>query len=351
MMRIKRSDLEAAGAAGIIAEGQAAQLWAYLESRENEVPAFRAAHILYYLGGLVAIGALTLFVTLAWDSWAGWPMFILALGFGVLGIALTEHFTGRHYTIPASVMVTFAVATVPLAVYSFQHLLGFWPGASHAADFHYYVDWRWIFMELATLAAAAIALWHYRLPFTVLLVAATLWYLSMDLVPLIMGPRVFNENYYIEYDYLHKLISLWMGVGVILLAFWIDIRSGRKRDYAFWLYLAGVAAFWGGLTLMNSHSEFSKGMYCLINLVMLAVGAVLMRRVFAIFGGIGIAVYLGHLASLFKDSLLFPVALAFIGILIIFAGILWQRHERRLHDTLTRFLPRPIQNLIAQIHA
>jgi len=141
-----------------------------------------------------------------------------------------------------------------------------------------------------------------------------------------------------------------MGVAIILLAFWIDVHSGRKHDYAFWIYLAGVAAFWGGLTLMNSHSEFSKAIYCLINLLMLAVGAILMRRVFAVFGGIGIAVYLGHLASLFKSSLVFPVALAFIGLLIIFAGIAWQHNEQRLHDALTHFLPIPVRNLIVYIH-
>lgn len=349
-MHVGKADLEAAAMEGIISADQANRLWDHLGSKASESPGFRLAHILYYLGGFVAMGALTLFVTLAWDSWSGWPMLLLALGFGTVGIALTERFEKRRYTIPAAVTITFAVATVPLAVYSLQHILGLWAGTSNPVDFHIYVDWRWLFMELATLAAAAVALWRYRLPFTTFLVALILWYFTMDLVPLIMGTNTVGSVRYWEYVHLRKLVSLWMGLGIILLGFWIDVRSRRRRDYAFWIYLAGVAAFWGGLTLMNSLGELSKAIYCLINLAMLAVGAIVMRRVFAVFGGIGIALYLGHLASLFKNSLVFPVALAFIGLLIIFIGILWQRNEQRLHNLLIRRLPGPLRSLLEEIH-
>ncbi|NIS64150.1 MAG: DUF2157 domain-containing protein, partial [Gemmatimonadales bacterium] len=65
--------------------------------------------------------------------------------------------------------------------------------------------------------------------------------------------------------------------------------------------------FWGGLSSMESDSELSKFLYLCINLVMIAVGATLSRRVFAVFGGLGVAGYLGHLAyNVFKDSLMFP---------------------------------------------
>jgi AhpC/TSA family len=48
-----------------------------------------------------------------------------------------------------------------------------------------------------------------------------------------------------------------------------------------------------------------------------------MRRVYAVFGALGISIYLGHLADVvFKDSLLFPFALSLIGIAIIAAVFL-----------------------------
>ena len=184
------------------------------------------------------------------------------------------------------------------------------------------------------------------MPFTVLLVAVTAWYLSMDLVPLIQGDGASSGQYW---D-LRRLVSQHLGLATVLLAFWVDVRSGRERDYAFWLYLFGVLMFWGGLTASSSDSELAKLGYCLVNLLMVAVGAVLMRRVFAVFGGLGVALYLGHLAGVFRDSLLFPVVLAGIGLGIIFAGLWWQRHERALHETLLERLPAPLRALIARAH-
>ncbi len=61
---------------------------------------------------------------------------------------------------------------------------------------------------------------------------------------------------------------------------------------------------------------------------MILIGAVLGRRVFAVFGGLGIAGYLGHLSyRVFKDSLVFPFALSLIGLAIIWLGVIWQRRE------------------------
>ncbi|MFM1892210.1 MAG: hypothetical protein RLZ44_1287, partial [Pseudomonadota bacterium] len=164
-------------------------------------------------------------------------------------------------------------------------------------------------------------LWRYRLPFLVMPIAVTLWYMSMDLTPFLFG----NADATWE---LRKFVSLWVGLLIVLLAFWVDIRARADQDYAFWLYLFGVIAFWGGLSMLHSDSELSKFIYLCINLTMLVVGAMLARRVFVVFGGLGAAGYLGHLAyDVFKDSMLFPFVLTIIGLGIIYLGIVWQRHE------------------------
>lgn len=340
-MRLRRRDLDAAAGAGVISATQAGALWAFLTEQSAETPSFKPAHILYYLGGLVAMGALSLFVTLAWDEWAGLPMFVVAVAYAMIGIALTHWFLAQRLTIPAGLTVTFAVSTVPLAVYSIQHMLGLWEGTYSIRDFHVYVDWRWILMELGTLAAAAIALWRYRMPFTVFVVGFIFWYLSMDLVPFL-----FHD--YDESWGMRELVSMYMGAATIMLAFWVEMRSGRQRDYAFWLYLFGVGMFWGGLTAQHSDNEVSKFIYLLINLLMLGVGAVLMRRVFAVFAAFGVAAYLGHLAELFRFALMFPILLAAIGLGIIFLGLKWQKHERRIHDTLLRLLPERLRKHVAE---
>ncbi|MCF6178932.1 MAG: hypothetical protein L3J63_06010, partial [Geopsychrobacter sp.] len=89
--------------------------------------------------------------------------------------------------------------------------------------------------------------------------------------------------------------------------------------------------------------------YCGINLAMIGCGAILSRRVFAVFGGIGIAGYLGHLAySVFRNSLFFPLALSGIGLGIIALGILWQKNEEQITSSLRSRLPTPLQKMLAE---
>lgn len=342
-MRLQKRDLEQAADAGVITGEQANALWTFLVRRVADEPGFKPAYILYYLGGFVAISATSLFVTLAWREWAGLPMLVVALAYAVIGIALTHWFLRRNLTVPAGIAITFAVATVPLAVYSLQHMLGFWEGGEPIQAFHILIDWRWVLMELVTLAAAAIALWRYQLPFTVFVVGVVFWYLSMDLVPFLFH----NADPGWE---LRKTVSLVMGLATIGLAFWVDVRSGREKDYAFWLYLFGVTMFWCGLTFQQSDSELNKFLYLLVNLLLLVNGALLMRRVFAVFAAFGILAYLGHLTLLFKNSLVFPVALAAVGLGVVFLGIFWQRNERRIHDALLKLLPARIRTLMLRIH-
>ncbi len=65
--------------------------------------------------------------------------------------------------------------------------LGFWAEGRVYRDYHTLVDWRWMLMELATLATGAALLWRYRLPFMVMPLALTFWYMSMDLTPFLFG--------------------------------------------------------------------------------------------------------------------------------------------------------------------
>lgn len=73
----------------------------------------------------------------------------------------------------------------------------------------------------------------------------------------------------------------------------------------------------------------------------------LSRRVFAVFGGLGVAGYLAHLAhAVFRDSLMFPFALTLIGLGLAGLGILWQRHEARLSAWLRSWLPEAVRELV-----
>jgi hypothetical protein len=344
-MELNRRLLEDATQNGLLSERQAEQLWTFLSERARDTPSFRFTHVLYYLGGLIAIGAMSLFMTLGWERFGGWGLLFIALAYAGAGLWLTEYFLNRsRLPIPAGITATFVVVLTPLAVYGLQAALGWWAEGKVFREYHTLIDWRWMFMEFATLASGTVMLWRYRLPFLVMPVAVTLWYMSMDLTPFLFGDADLTWE-------LRKFVSLWFGLLIVLLAFWVDIRTRHDKDYAFWLYLFGVAAFWGGLSMMHSDSELNKFIYLCLNLAMIAVGAMLSRRVFTVFGGLGAAGYLGHLAyDVFKDSMLFPFVLTILGLAVIYLGILWQRHEEKISGELRRLLPVPLRDLMERRH-
>src|SRR4051794_1640135 len=187
-MQVTRSTIDDAVASGVLAPQQGSALWDFLVQREQETPSFKPAHILYYLGGLIAIGAMTLFMTLGWERFGGGGLVLISLVYCIVALVLTEFLLARRQlAIPAGITATLAVVMVPLAVYGAQHVLGFWPADGPRAwayrDYHAHIDWRWVMMEFATLAAGAAAVWRYRLPFMLMPIAVTLWYMSMDLIP------------------------------------------------------------------------------------------------------------------------------------------------------------------------
>lgn len=338
-MKISRNAMTKAVEAKILTEKQAQKLIEFIKSLPDQSPGFNLTNVLYYFGGLIAIGAMTLFMNLGWEMYGGWGILFLSLCYGILGLALAHSLRDKGYAIPAGICATFAICLTPLAIYGFQQAMGWWPDNSTYHDYHVYIKWNWIFMELGTLIVGIILAWIYRYPFMIMPIAFTLWYMSMDLTSMIA-----NEHYTFE---LSAMVSMYFGLVTLLIAFWVDVRSSSSADYGFWLYIFGVLAFWGGLSCQYSDSELSKFMYMCINLLLILIGVVLSRKVFVLFGALGTCYYLGHLAfQVFKSSYLFPVALTVIGFGIIYLGILWQKNEAMLTHKLRSILPKPVQELL-----
>jgi hypothetical protein len=106
-----------------------------------------------------------------------------------------------------------------------------------------------------------------------------------------------------------------------------------------------MLAFWGGLSLMESRNELGKLAYCFVNVALMLV--LLDRRVFMVFGALGVFGYLGHLSyTVFKDSRLFPFALSAIGITVIALGVLYQRHQASIERALLEALPADMRALL-----
>lgn len=338
-MTMSKQTLHDAVEQNIISAAQADALFDFLQAQNQQVAHFSFTHVLYYLGGLIAIGAMTLFMNLSWEAWGGAGIVLLAIAYAAIGLALTHSFAGKNLKIPAGICATFVVCLTPLAIYGLQQWLGIWPDNSHYRDYHRYLQWHWLYMELGTLTVGVAMAWRYKYPFLILPIAVTLWYMTMDITAMLTG-----GDYYWD---LRKIVSMYSGLLMIALAFWVDIRSRHTADYAFWIYIFGVLAFWGGMSAQYSDSELAKLIYFSINIVMIGVGVLLVRRVFVIFGAIGSCGYLAYLASeVFADSWLFPISLTVIGLGIIYLGVLWQKHEQAISCKVRSLLPRALSELL-----
>jgi len=313
-------------------------------------PAFSFTNTLYYFGGMLAIGAMTLFMTLGWELFGAWGVFALAVGYLTGALMVAGNLLQKGLRTPAGILATLAVCLVPLAVWAFQSGVGLWPDGANDSyrDYHRYIDWRWLTLELATLAAAVVLLYRYKLPFMVMPVAVTIWYLSMDVAHMLMQKQGFDWQF-------TRDVSLVFGLATCALAMWVDLRTRTatqaedRQDFAFWLYLFGALMFWCGLSLRESNSELNKFLYALINVAMVFLGAAIGRRVFTVLGGLGVAGYLGYLAHrVFEDSLLFPFALTLLGLAVVALGIWWQRNETRIHTRLASWLPAALRPLASR---
>lgn len=343
-MKVFKEDFDWAASRGLITPEQSDALWEALSERISDRPQFNFANVAYYFGALIVISAMSWFMTLAWESFGGGGIFIIsslyALFFVLAGRTL---WFKQNLKIPGGLLFTIAVCMTPLAIYGLQRWTGMWPQGDPGAyqDYHIWVKASWLPMELGTILAGVIALKFVRFPFLTAPIAFTLWYMSMDLTPLLFGKT--------EYTWEQRLlVSLWFGIATLVVAYLIDIRNRRwYGDFAFWLYLFGLLSFWFGMTLMNSDDEFQRFIYCLINLGLMLLSVILRRKVFMVFGALGVFGYLSHLAyTIFQDSLIFPFVLTILGISIIYLGVLYQRNSRSLESLFDRWLPEGFKQLL-----
>lgn len=342
-MSLSQEDFQWAANRGLLTAEQAHELWEALQARRSGQASFDLAHVAYYFGALIVISAMGWFMNLGWERFGGRGIFLISAAYAVCFVLAGSHLWYRqNLRVPGGLLFTLAVWMTPLTVYGIERMLGFWPLSDPGAyrDFHVWIAGSWIIMELATVLAGLIALWFIRFPFLTFPIAFALWYMSMDLTPLIARSVIFTWEQ-------RLWVSAIFGFAVLICAYVVDRRS--KEDYAFWLYLFGLLAFWGGLSFMESGSQLRKSLYCVINVCLMLLSVLLGRKVFIVFGALGVFGYLGYLSwDVFQNSMMFPFALTAIGLVIIFGGIQYQKNQDRISQAVMEMIPPALKKLLPQ---
>ena len=333
MKRIERKDLISAAEKIGISQDQAEKLWGELDAQQT-LHRFDLSQVLYYFGALLVLAAMSWFVGETWERFGGQGIFWVALTYIFIFLTLGTVFWNKgDLKTPGGLFITLAVCMIPIAVYGLQKWLGWWitdqPGQYR--DFFSWIKGGWFLMEMATLLGGCLALYFYRFSFLTMPIFFTLWFMSMDIVPLF-----FEEKDNIE-D-IRKKISIVFGIGLLIAAYIIDLKS--ETDLAFWPYFFGVLTFWGGLSLLEASSEFTRFLYLLINLGLMFLSVLLQRIVFLVFGALGVVLYISSIFDkYFSNSLSFPIILSLIGVLVVFFGILYHKNRAKIESSIMHLFP------------
>jgi len=344
-LSLSTSDIYRAAGEGVILMADAERLvkWGYEQRFRDPLPAeslpleqrkgFNLVTVAYYFGAMLMISACAWFLGDKWSVIGSGGIFATVFIYMLIAVSVGWWVRSKGFIVGGGLLITVAVCLVPLLTYTIEDMLGIWP-ADHPGSYANYYPWingSWIVMELVTIVAALFALRYVRFAFLTAPIAFSFWFLSMDLAALI------SRNADLSWK-TRQWVSVLVGLCTLLIGYFLDrslhkVGEPRSEDFAFWCYLFGMFAFWGGLTSMDSGSELARFVYLLLNVGLIVLALKTRRITFLIFGAVGVHLYLGHLAyTIFKDSFFFPFVIALLGLSLILVTVFAQRRlMRRTH--------------------
>ena len=339
-LSLTSSDIYRASDEGVLLQADAERLvqWGYEQRFNRSVlmepmalapeqrKGFNLVTVAYYFGAILMISACAWFLVDKWEALGSPGIFSTTLVYMMVAVGAGWWLRKKGYVVGGGLLITVAVCLVPLLTYTIEDMIGLWP-SEHPGSYKNYYPWinsSRIVMELATILAAAVALHYVRFALLTAPIAFSLWFLSMDLAELVVKDANLSWK-------TREWVSVIVGLVTLFVGYGLDKQlrkpgEARSEDFAFWCYLFGMLAFWGGLTAMDSGSEVARGLYALLNIGFICLAIKLRRLTFLVFGALGVHLYLGHLAyEVFKNSFFFPFVLALLGLSLILVTVWTQR--------------------------
>ena len=179
-----------------------------------------------------------------------------------------------------------SVSLVPFAVYCLERGLGWWPKDRDPGvfqEFRVYIHSGWVIMEVATVVVGLIYVYFIRFPFLLAPTSFSLWFLSMDLAPLL--PQYTDNLYQTK-----RWVSVLFGLLTMIAGYVAEVTLGNHPDFGFWLYLFGMIPFWFSLMIEFPNQEFLHSIQLIVNACLVLLGSQLARVMFQYFGIIGMVI-------------------------------------------------------------
>jgi hypothetical protein len=315
---------------GIFSNEQVNQFKEFVQNNNNGITKFQK--VLYYGGGLLIISAMTWLMKTSWDSFGPAGMTVAsALYFVVFLLAGYFVFFKKDMETAGGLLFSVSIAVTPLFVFSLLRLFDFWPQDWEYNDYYIWIKGKWIILEISVILVALPILFKTKFPFHVFLIAGSLWFFSMDIVPIIYEKTRITWT---ERATISNIFGLYMiGIG-----YFVDIKF--KKDYSFWMYLFGLITLSSGLSVFYNNDVSRFTLLCVVNVLLILFSIFINRNVFLVFGTIGLIEFLSRLSWKFlKGSVFFPFALTIIGVSLILLGIFFQKNRKKIEENIINKLP------------
>jgi hypothetical protein len=296
-----------------------------------------SASFLVYLGGLTLFGALGSLLSVQSGDYGsggfvGWALLVFL---ATESFALTARVYGHRVT--AGLLAFSAVAAWVVLLGAILDWFG-WLAHTNSLFAGFHVSH--LFLELALVFAAGLALLVFRFPLLVLPLAVGTWLFVTDLLS---GGG----------DWTAVLTIL---VGLMLLSWAVAVDRGETRPYAFWLHVASGLTIGGGLLWLFHDGDWDWALIGIVALLYIWIGDRLLRSSWVVLGAWALLQTTAHFAAKWSGEALgaffylFPfvlidafggssfggdrhpwaAALSFAGIAVVFIliGLLLARRRR-----------------------
>jgi len=325
----------------IFSEDQVNKFRAFVKNTDIQITKFQ--QVLYYGGGLLIISAMTWLMRTSWDNFGALGITIVsALYFAVFFLAAYIVFFRKKLETAGGLLFSVSIAVIPLLVFSLLRVFGFWAENWEYNDYYFWIKGKWIVLEISVILVAFPILFKTKFPFIVFLIAGSLWFFSMDIVPILYEKTTFTWTE-------RATVSNIFGLFMIGIGYFVDIKC--KKDYAFWMYLFGLLTLSSGLSVFYNENISSLVLLGAVNIFLIVFSLFINRNVFLVFGIIGLTQFLSRLSWMFlKGFVFFPFALTVIGVLLILLGIYFQKNREDIQKNITKKLPSVILSLRPKRH-
>lgn len=290
-----------------LTDSQTENLWQALQAiQAKPQPNFSTA--LLYFGAIIAFFSMTWFYTAHLKNSYS---LLLSIAYALIFFGTGSYFWYvKKLRVFGGLLSSLGIIMIPLIVYLVQNVMHWWPTSSpnNYSAFYYWIHSSWVPMEICTLAVACLVLYFIRFPFITVLIYFTITFMSMDAIYLFADSK---DDYWPYYC----IASITIGTLLNILAF--ALYQKNQKDFGFWSYLFGMFLCWSGLSGWDIQTEWGYFTYFLINFAFILLSSFFHCKIFMFFGSLGIICYIGHLAYIFSDSLMFSYILGAIGFSII----------------------------------